>query len=71
MLVVIIPGELSVETKRVERNKQKVTTVGSLPLCCSLVSIKKNIQKRIDLVHFRTVEGEFRSRNQMTTSPNT
>ena len=67
MLAVIIPGELSVETERVERNKQKVTTARSLPLCCSLVSVEKSII----LAHFRNVEEEFRSRNQTMTSFNT
>ena len=44
MLIVIIPEKLSVRDET-HRNKQKVTTVGSLPLCCSLVSIKKNLKK--------------------------
>ena len=39
------------ETKRIERNKQKVSTIGSLPLCCSLASAKRKLKKRINLVH--------------------
>ena len=67
MLVVIIPEELSAS---VERNKRKVTTARSLPLRCSLVSVKKNLKKD-KFVDFRNVEEEFRSRDQMTTSYNT
>ena len=67
MLVVIIPEELSAS---VERNKRKVTTARSLPLRCSLVSVEKNLKKD-KFVHFRNVEEEFRSRDQMTTSHNT
>ena len=67
MLVVIIPEELSAS---VERNKRKVTTARSLPLCCSLVSVKKNLKKD-KFVLFWNVEEEFRSRDQMTTSYNT
>ena len=64
MLVVIIPGELSAS---IERNKRKVTKAKSLPLCCSLVSVKKNLKKD-KFVHFRNVEEEFRSRDQMKLS---
>ena len=67
MFVVIIPEELSAN---VERNKRKVTTARSLPLRCSLVSVKKNLKKD-KFVDFRNVEEEFRSRDQMTTSYNT
>ena len=67
MIVVIIPGELSAS---VERNKRKVTTARSLPLCCSLVSVKKKLKKD-KFVYLRNVEEEFRSRDQMTTSHNT
>ena len=67
MLVVIIPEELSAS---VERNERKVTTARSLPLRCSLVSVKKNLKKD-KFVDFRNVEEEFRSRDQMTTSYNT
>ena len=67
MLVVIIPEELSAS---VERTKRKVTTARSLPLRCSLASVKKNLKKD-KFVDFRNVEEEFRSRDQMTTSYNT
>ena len=67
MFVVIIPEELSAN---VERNKRKVTTARSLPLRCSLVSVKKNLKKD-KFVDFRNVEEEFRSRDRMTTSYNT
>ena len=67
MFVVIIPEELSAS---VERNKRKVTTARSLPLRCSLVSVKKNLKKD-KFVDFRNVEEEFLSRDQMTTSYNT
>ena len=52
-----------------ERNKQKVTIVGSLPLFAHFSPLNKN-KKGINLVHFRNVEEEFHSRNQMMTSHN-
>ena len=40
-------------------------------LCAAHQSTLKKNKERINLVHFRNVEEEFRSQNQMTTSHNT
>ena len=69
MNVVIVPEEVSAKDETRWKNEQKVIRARSLSLCCSLVSVKKD-KERINLVHFRNVEEEFRSRNQIKTSRN-
>ena len=63
--VVIIPEEVSARDETRRKNKQKPTTARSLSLCCPLVSVKKDQERILNLVHFWTVEEKLRSRNQM------
>ena len=69
MLVVMSLKKSQLETKRVGKINKKLQEQEA-SLCAVHNSPLKKDKERLNLVHFRNVEEEFRSRHQIKTSRN-